>query len=55
MEEQKTRQMAFDYKEAGEACPGRSEGHQATAAPSGPGTLAQGLMEAVVDLALASE
>jgi len=47
--ERKTRQLAFDYGEAGEACPGRGEGHQATAAPCGAGTLAQGLMEAVVE------
>jgi len=52
--EQKTRRTpkgypAFDYGEAGEACPGRGEGHQATTALCGAGTLAQGLMEAVVE------
>lgn len=46
---QKTGQLAFDYGEAGEARPGRSEGHQATAALPGAGTLAQGLVEAVVE------
>jgi RNA-directed DNA polymerase len=47
--ERKTRQLAFDYGEAGEACPNRGEGHQTTAAPPGAGTLAQGLMQAVVE------
>jgi RNA-directed DNA polymerase len=47
--ERKTRQLAFDCGEAGEARAGRGEGHQATAAPCGAGTLAQGLMEAAVE------
>ena len=49
MEKQKTRQLAFDYEEAGEAQPGRSEGRQAATAIPEARTLAQGLMEAVVD------
>jgi RNA-directed DNA polymerase len=46
---QQTSQLAFDYEEAGEARPGSSEEHQAAPAPSAQRTLAQSLMEAVVD------
>jgi RNA-directed DNA polymerase len=46
---QKTGQLAFDYGEAGEALPGRGEGRKAAVAPSNAGTLAQSLMEAVVE------
>lgn len=49
VEEQKTRQLAFDYEEAGEAKPGRSEGRQAITVLPEVRTLAQSLMEAVVD------
>lgn len=45
---QKTSQLAFDYGEAGEALPVRSEGRKAISAPSRMETLAQGLMEAIV-------
>lgn len=47
--QQKTGQLAFDYGEAGEALPGRSERRKVTVAPSCVGTLAQSLMEAVVE------
>ena len=47
--EQKTRQLAFDYGEASETRPGRGEGHRVTGALPDAGTLAQGLMEAVVE------
>lgn len=50
MEEQKAIQQAFDYEEAGEAQPGRSKGRQTATALTEVRTLAQGLMEAVVDL-----
>lgn len=46
---QKTGQLAFDYEEAGEALPERSKGHKATVALSCVETLAQSLMEAVVE------
>ncbi len=49
MAEQNIGQPAFDYDEAGEARPGRSEGHQAASASPETRTLAQSLMEAVVD------
>lgn len=44
---QNTRQLAFDWVEAGEAQPGLSEGREPRSASDGKGTLAQGLMEAV--------
>jgi len=47
--EQKTRQLAFDYGEASETRPGRGGGHRVTAVLPDAGTLAQGLMEAVVE------
>jgi RNA-directed DNA polymerase len=46
--QQKTRQLAFDYVEAGEALPRHSKGRKVTGALSEDGDLAQGLMEAVV-------
>jgi RNA-directed DNA polymerase len=48
---QNTRQLAFDWGEAGEAQPDPSEGSSPPPAPDRVGTLAQGLMEAVVDAA----
>ncbi len=45
---QNPRQLAFDWGEAGEAQPGPSGGSNRTPAPEREGTLAQGLMEAVV-------
>lgn len=44
----KTKQLALDFGEAGEAWLSRSEGHQATAALLTAGALATGLMEAVI-------
>lgn len=49
VEKQKTIQMAFDYEEAGEAQPERSKGRQTATAHIERRTLAQSLMEAVVD------
>jgi RNA-directed DNA polymerase len=46
---QNPRQLAFDWGEAGEAQPGPSEGSSPSPAPDRPGTLAHGLMEAIVD------
>jgi RNA-directed DNA polymerase len=48
---QPTRQLAFDWGEAGEAQPGPSEGSPPSAAPTRAGALAQTLMEEVVDAA----
>lgn len=45
---QNPRQLAFDWGEAGEAQPGPSGGSPPAPAPDRTGTLAQGLMEAVV-------
>jgi RNA-directed DNA polymerase len=45
---QNTRQLAFDWGEAGEARPGLSEGREPRPASARTGALAQGLMEAVV-------
>jgi RNA-directed DNA polymerase len=47
--EQKIQQLAFDYGEEGEAHPVRGEGSQAKTALRGPGALAHGLMEAMVE------
>jgi RNA-directed DNA polymerase len=46
---QNSRQLAFDWGEAGEAQPDPSEGSPPPPAPNRAGTLAQNLMEAVVD------
>ena len=46
-----SKQLAFDWEEAGEAQPGPSEGSSPPPAPNRSGTLAQGLMEVVVDAA----
>jgi len=46
---QKTRQLAFDWEEAGEARPDPSGGSPPFPAPDRTGTLAHGLMEAIVD------
>lgn len=46
---QKTGQLAFDYGETGEALSVRVEGRKAIAAHSGVRTLAQSLLEAVVE------
>lgn len=46
-----TRQLAFDWGEAGEAQPGPSEGSNPQLAPERTGALADGLMEAVVEAA----
>lgn len=46
---QKTRQLAFDYEEAGEALLSRCEGREVNVALSNAGTLAQSLVEAVVE------
>lgn len=48
---QNTRQLAFDWGEAGEAQLDPSGGRSASSAPDRQGTLAQSLMEAVVDAA----
>ncbi len=45
---QKTGQLAFDWEEAGEARPKPGQGSNRSSAPTREGTLAQGLMEAVV-------
>ena len=48
---QQTRQLAFDWEEAGEARPEPSEGSPPGSAPNRAGALAQTLMEEVVDAA----
>jgi RNA-directed DNA polymerase len=47
--EQKTRQLAFSYEEAGEAQPVHSKGTQAAVATDGERALAQDLIEAMVE------
>jgi RNA-directed DNA polymerase len=46
--QQNTRQLAFDWGEAGEAQPNLSEGREPRSASARRGALAQGLMEAIV-------
>ena len=46
--QQNTRQLAFDWGEAGEAQPNLSEGREPRSASANTGALAQGLIEAIV-------